>query len=141
MAKKIKAIVRLQIPGGGATPAPPAGAALGPHGINIMEFCKSFNAKTMDRKGQTVPVVITIYVDRTFEFRTKTAPATNLIKQYCKIQSGSANPSKTKVASISWKSVEEIAKIKMPDLNAVDIEAAKKIIAGSAKSMGIDVID
>ncbi len=141
MAKKIKALVRLQIPGGGATPAPPAGAALGPHGINIMEFCKAFNAKTADRKGQKVPVVITIYTDRTFDFITKTSPATDLIKERCKIQSGSSNPSKTKVAKISWKDLEEIAKIKMPDLNAVDIEAAKKIIAGSAKSMGIDVIE
>ena len=141
MAKKIKAVVRLQIPGGGATPAPPAGAALGPHGINIMEFCKAFNAKTADRKGQTVPVVITIYIDRTFDFITKTPPATELIKQRCKIQSGSSNPSKTKVAKISGKDLEEIARIKMPDLNATDIEAAKKVIAGSAKSMGIDVVD
>lgn len=141
MAKKIKALVRLQIPGGGATPAPPAGAALGPHGINIMEFCKAFNAKTADRKGKTVPVVITIYTDRTFEFITKTPPATELIKERCKIQSGSSNPSKTKVAKISLKDLEEIAKIKMPDLNAVDIAAATKIVAGSAKSMGIDVIE
>lgn len=141
MSKKIKAMVRLQIPGGGATPAPPAGAALGPHGINIMEFCKAFNAKTADRKGQTVPVVITIYVDRTFEFRTKTPPATDLIKQRCKITSGSSNPSKTKVGKISWKDLAEIAQIKMSDLNAADLDAATKIIAGSARSMGIEVIE
>ena len=141
MAKKIKAVVRLQIPGGGATPAPPAGAALGPHGINIMEFCKAFNAKTADRKGQTVPVVITIYVDRTFDFITKTAPASDMIKQRSKVEKGSSNPSKTKVGKITWKDCEEIAKIKLADLNATDINQAKKIIAGSAKSMGIDVVE
>lgn len=141
MAKKIKAMVRLQIPGGSATPAPPAGSALGPHGINIMEFCKAFNAKTADRKGQTVPVVITIYTDRTFEFRTKTPPATDLIKQRCKIASGSANPSKTKVGKISWNDLRDIAQIKLADLNAADLDAATKIIAGSARSMGIEVIE
>lgn len=140
MAKQIKALVRVQIPAGAATPAPPTGQVLGPHGINIMEFCKQFNAKTADRKGQTVPVVITIYVDRTFEFILKTPPTSELIKKRCKIEKGSARPQDTKVAKISWADVEEIAKIKLPDLNAADIEAAKKIVAGSAHSMGIDVI-
>lgn len=140
MAKKIKAVVRLQIPGGGATPAPPAGAALGPHGVNIMEFCKAFNAQTADRKGQRVPVVITVYIDRTFDFVTKTPPATDLIKQRSKVDKGSSNPSKTFVGKISWTDVEEIAKIKMPDLSAIDIEAAKKVVAGSARSMGIEVV-
>lgn len=141
MAKKIKALVRLQIPGGSATPAPPAGSALGPHGINIMEFCKAFNAKTADRKGQTVPVVITIYVDRTFDFITKTPPASDLIKQRSKVGKGSSNPSKTIVGKITWKDCEEIAQIKLSDLNATDINQAKKIIAGSARSMGIEVVE
>lgn len=140
MAKQIKALVRVQIPAGAATPAPPVGQVLGPHGINIMEFCKQFNAKTADRKGQTVPVVITIYVDRTFDFILKTPPTSELIKKRCKLEKGSARPQDTKVAKISWADVEEIAKIKLPDLNAADIEAAKKIVAGSAHSMGIDVI-
>lgn len=140
MAKQIKALVRVQIPAGAATPAPPTGQVLGPHGINIMEFCKQFNAKTADRKGQTVPVVITIYVDRTFDFILKTPPTTELIKKRCKLEKGSSRPQDTKVAKISWADVEEIAKIKLPDLNAVDIEAAKKIVAGSAHSMGIDVV-
>lgn len=140
MAKQIKALVRVQIPAGAATPAPPTGQVLGPHGINIMEFCKQFNAKTADRKGQTVPVVITIYVDRTFDFILKTPPTSELIKKRCKVEKGSARPQDTKVAKISWADVEEIAKIKLPDLNAADIEAAKKIVAGSAHSMGIDVI-
>lgn len=140
MAKKIKALVRVQIPAGAATPAPPTGQVLGPHGINIMDFCKQFNAKTADRKGQTVPVIITIYVDRTFDFVLKTQPTTELIKKRCKIERGSARPQENKVAKISWADIEEIAKIKMPDLNAADIEAAKKIVAGSARSMGVDVI-
>lgn len=140
MAKKIKALVRLQIPAGAATPAPPTGAVLGPHGINIMEFCKQFNARTADRKGQTVPTIITIYVDRSFDFVLKTQPATELIKSKSKIAKGSSKPSTDKVGTISWADVEEIAKIKMADLNAADLEAAKRIIAGSAKSMGVDVV-
>lgn len=140
MAKKIKALVRVQIPAGAATPAPPTGQVLGPHGINIMDFCKQFNAKTADRKGQTVPVIITIYVDRTFDFVLKTQPTTELIKKRCKIERGSSRPQDTTVAKISWADVEEIAKIKMPDLNAADIEAAKKIVAGSARSMGVEVV-
>lgn len=141
MAKKIKAVVRLQIKGGAATPAPPVGAVLGPHGVSTMDFCKDFNAQTADRKGQNVPVVITIYQDRSFVFITKTEPTTDLIKQKVKVSKGSSNPSMDKVGTISWADVEEIAKVKMPDLNAVDIEAAKKIVAGSAKSMGVEVVD
>lgn len=141
MAKKVKAVVRLQIKGAAATPAPPAGAVLGPHGVNIMDFCKDFNAKTADRKGQNVPVVITIYQDRTFSFVTKTPLTTDLIKEKVKVARGSSNPSKEKIGQISWTDVEEIAKVKMPDLNAVDIDAAKKIVAGSARSMGIDIVD
>jgi large subunit ribosomal protein L11 len=141
MAKKIKAVVRMQISGAAATPAPPVGSALGPHGVNTMEFCKAFNAQTADRKGQRVPVVVTVYVDRTFDFITKTAPTTDLIKQRSKIAKGSSDPRKKIVGKLSWTDVEEIAKIKMPDLNAVDLDAAKKIVAGSARSIGIDVID
>ena len=141
MAKKIKAIVRLQIAGAAATPAPPVGSVLGPHGINMMDFCKQFNAKSSDRKGQTVPVVITIYQDRTFDFILKTQPVSELIKGKCRIGKGSARPHEQKVAKLTWAEVEEIAKIKMPDLNAVDLEAAKKIVAGSARSMGVEVID
>ncbi|HBY05698.1 MAG: 50S ribosomal protein L11 [candidate division TM6 bacterium GW2011_GWE2_42_60] len=141
MAKKIKAIVRLQLPAGAATPAPPTGSVLGPHGINIMDFCKQFNAKTSDRKGQTVPAVITIYVDRSFDFILKTQPTAELIKSKCRVEKGSARPNSAKVGKLSWKDVEDIAKIKLVDLNAVDIEAAKKIIAGSARSMGVDVTD
>lgn len=140
MAKKIKTVVRLQIPGGTATPAPPAGSALGPHGVNIMEFCKAFNAQTADRKGQRVPVVITVYTDKTFEFVTKTPPATDLIKQRSKIDKGSSNPRKTIVGKISWADIEDIAKIKMVDLSAISLETAKKIIAGSARSMGIEIV-
>lgn len=141
MAKKVKAIVRLQIAGGSATPAPPVGSVLGPHGINMMDFCKQFNAKTSDRKGQTVPVVITIYQDRSFDFILKTQPVSELIKNKCRIGKGSSRPHEQKVAKISWADVEDIAKVKMPDLNAIDIEAAKKIVAGSARSMGVEVVD
>lgn len=141
MAKEIKAVVRLQIKGGAATPAPPAGAVLGPHGVNIMGFCQEFNAKTADRKGQNVPVVITIYKDRSFSFVTKTPLTSDLIKQKVKISKGSSNPRADKVGTISWSDVEEIAQTKMPDLNAIDIESAKKIVAGSARSMGVNVVD
>jgi len=141
MAKEIKAKIKLQIPGGGATPAPPVGSSLGQQGVSIMDFCKQFNAKTADRKGETVPVEITVYKDRSFTFVVKTAPASELIKKKININKGSSNPKDSKVGKISWKDVEEIAKIKMPDLNANDIEQAKKIIAGSARSMGVDVVD
>jgi len=141
MAKEIKAKIKLQISGGGATPAPPVGSALGQQGVNIMDFCKQFNAKTSNRKGETVPVEILVYVDRTFTFITKTPPASELIKKKINVKKGSANPKDSKVGKISWKDIEEIAKVKMVDLNAHDIEQAKKIIAGSARSMGVDVID
>lgn len=139
MAKEIKAKIRLQIPGGAATPAPPVGAALGQQGVNIMDFCKQFNAKTADKKGQTVPVVITVYTDKKFDFVLKTTPTSELIKKKINIEKGSAKPSQEKAGTISMKDIEEIAKIKMSDLNAFDIEQAKKIIAGSARSMGIEV--
>ncbi len=140
MAKEIKATVRLQIPGGAATPAPPVGSSLGPHGINMMEFCKQFNAKTADRKGQTVPVVVTIYVDKKFDFLIKTPPASELIKKRANIAKGAAKAKSEQVGSLSWKDIEEIARIKLPDLNATTIEEAKKIIAGTARSMGVSVI-
>lgn len=141
MAKEVKAKVKLQIPGGGATPAPPVGSTLGQHGANIMEFCKQFNAKTGDKKGQTVPVEITIYADRSFDFILKTPPVSELIRKKANVSKGSSRPNELKVGKISWKDVEEIAHIKLPDLNAFTIDQAKKIVAGSARSMGIDVID
>ncbi|MCL4229684.1 50S ribosomal protein L11 [Candidatus Dependentiae bacterium] len=140
MAKEIRARIKLQIPGGAATPAPPVGSCLGQQQVNIMEFCKQFNAKTASRKGETVPVDIIVYKDKTFVFTVKTAPATELIKKRAGIAKGSSKPNTDKVGKISWKDVEEIAKIKLPDLNAADLEQAKKIIAGSARSMGIEVI-
>jgi len=141
MAKEVKANIKLQIPGGGATPAPPVGSALGQHQVNIMDFCKKFNAQTSDKKGQTVPVVITIYKDKSFDFVLKTPPATELIKKKINLSKGSSNPKDNKVGKISWKDIEEIAQIKMADLNAVSLDQAKKIIAGSARSMGVDVVD
>lgn len=141
MAKAIKAKVKMQIPGGGATPAPPVGTALGPHGINMMGFCKEFNAKTSSRKGDTVPVVVTIYADRSFDFILKTAPTSELIRKKINVSKGSSKPNLEKVGKIKWADVEEIAKVKLPDLNALDMEQAKKIVAGTARSMGVDVID
>lgn len=141
MAKELKAQVKLQIPGGAATPAPPVGSSLGQHGVNIMDFCKQFNALTASKKGETVPVIISIYKDKTFSFVIKTPPVTELIKKKINLSKGSPRPHETKVGKISWRDIEDIAKIKLPDLNAVDIEQAKKIIAGSARSMGVDVID
>jgi large subunit ribosomal protein L11 len=141
MAKVVKAKIKLQIPGGGATPAPPVGSSLGQHQVNIMDFCKAFNAKTASLKGQTVPVEITVYTDRTYDFVTKTAPTTELIKKKINLSKGSSNPKANRVGVISWADVEEIAKIKFPDLSAFNIEQAKKCIAGSARSMGIDVVD
>lgn len=137
MAKEIKAKLRLLIPGGAATPAPPVGAALGQQGVNIMDFCKQFNAKTADKKGQTIPVVITVYKDKKFDFVVKTPPTSELIKKKIRIEKGSARPNEQKVGTISMSDIEDIAKIKMPDLTAVDLEQAKKIIAGSARSMGV----
>jgi large subunit ribosomal protein L11 len=137
MAKAIKSQIKLQIPSGSATPAPPVGSSLGQHGVNIMEFCKQFNAKTASRKGETVPVIITVYVDRTFDFILKTPPVSELIKKKANVPKGSAKPNTDKVGKLTWNDVEEIAKAKLPDLNATDIEQAKKIVAGSARSMGI----
>src|SRR5581483_11553411 len=140
MAKVIKAQVKLQIPGGAATPAPPVGSSLGQHGVNIMDFCKQFNALTASKKGETVPVIISIYKDKTFTFVIKTPPVSELIKKKINLPKGSSKPNTDKVGKISWKDIEDIAKIKLPDLNANDIEQAKKIIAGSARSMGVVVV-
>ena len=135
MAKKITAVVKLQLPAGKATPGPPVGSTLGPHGINIPGFTKEFNAKTADQAGLIIPVVITIYQDRSFTFILKTPPAPVLIKKACKIESGSARPNRDKVAKLTDAQVEEIAKLKMPDLNAASLEAAKSMIRGTARSM------
>jgi large subunit ribosomal protein L11 len=139
MAKKVTAVVKLQLPAGKATPAPPVGSALGPHGINIPGFTKEFNAKTQDKAGLIIPVIVTIYQDRSFTFVLKTPPAPVLIKKACGIESGSAVPNKTKVATISADKVREIAEYKMPDLNANDVEAAMRIIEGTARQMGVVV--
>lgn len=138
--KQVKAQVKLQIPAGAATPAPPVGSALGQQGANIMEFCKQFNARTANQKGQTVPVIVTVYTDRSFDFITKTPPVSELIKKKISISKGSSKCNTNKVGKISWNDIEEIARIKMPDLNANDVEQAKKIVAGSARSMGVEVI-
>lgn len=139
MAKKVIAVVKLQIPAGKATPAPPVGTALGPHGVNIMQFTKEFNAKTADQAGMIIPVVLTVYQDRLFTFITKTPPVSILLKKAVGLESGSGEPNKKKVAKISKDKVREIAEIKMPDLNAGSIEAAMNMVAGTARSMGIVV--
>jgi large subunit ribosomal protein L11 len=139
MAKPVKAVLKLQIPGGGATPAPPVGSALGQYGVNIMDFVQAFNNETSSRQGETVPVEITIYEDNSFKFVTKTAPASYLIKKAIGLASGSAEPHKVKVASISKAQLKTIAETKMEDLNANDVDAAIKIIAGTARSMGVTV--
>ncbi len=139
MAKKITGMIKLQLPAGKATPAPPVGPALGQHGVNIMGFCKEFNAKTADQPGMIIPVVITVYQDRSFSFILKTPPAAILLKKAVGLESGSGVPNKTKIATISKAKVKEIAEIKMPDLNAASIEAAMSMIAGTARSMGIVV--
>ena len=141
MAQKITGYIKLQIPAGKATPAPPVGPALGQHGVNIMDFTKQFNEKTQKDAGLIIPVVITVYQDRSFTFVTKTPPAPVLIKKACKIQSGSGVPNKTKVAKITKAQIKEIAEKKMPDLNANDVEAAMSMIAGTARSMGVTVED
>jgi large subunit ribosomal protein L11 len=141
MAKAVKAKIKLQIPGGAATPAPPVGNNLGQHQVNLMEFCKQFNAATASKKGETVPVIITVYVDKTFSFELKTPPASELIRKKINIAKGSSRPNTDKVGKITMADIEEIAKIKLPDLNANSIEQAKKIIAGSARSMGVVVIE
>jgi large subunit ribosomal protein L11 len=137
MAKKIEGYIKLQIPGGAATPSPPVGPALGQKGVNIMEFCKAFNARTADKKGLVIPVVITVYGDRSFSFITKTPPAAELIKKEAKIEKGSPEPNRNKVATMKRTQIEEIAKTKMTDLNARDLEHAFNIIAGTARSMGV----
>ena len=139
MAKKVTGQIKLQIPAGQATPAPPVGPALGQAGVNIMDFCKAFNAKTQGEPGMIIPVVITVYQDRSYSFVTKTPPAAVLLKRAAGIAKGSPVPNREKVAEIAMKQVEEIARTKMPDLNANDIEAAKKIILGTARSMGLEV--
>ncbi|MBQ6998507.1 MAG: 50S ribosomal protein L11 [Clostridia bacterium] len=141
MAQKVMGFIKLQIEAGKATPAPPVGPALGQHGVNIMQFCKEFNEKTAKDAGLVIPVVITVYQDRSFSFITKTPPAAVLIKKACKIQSGSGVPNKTKVATISKEAVKQIAEQKMPDLNAASIESAMSMIAGTARSMGVVVED
>ncbi len=139
MAKKIKTKIKLQIAGGQANPAPPVGPALGQHGLNIAEFCKSFNDKTKDKMGDVIPVEITVYEDRSYDFILKTSPASELIKKAAGIKKGSGKPLTEKVGSITKAQLEEIAKTKMPDLNANDLEAAKSIIAGTARQMGVDI--
>ena len=141
MAKKITGYVKLQIPGGQANPSPPVGPALGQKGVNILEFCKQFNAKTADKAGLVIPVVITVYHDKSFTFITKTPPAAVLLKKAAKNEKGSAEPNKNKVAKVTKQQVREIAELKMPDLNAFDVEHAMSMIAGTARSMGFVVED
>lgn len=140
MAKKVTAVVKLQVPAGKANPSPPVGPALGQHGVNIMEFCKAFNAQTSSQEGLIIPVVITIYADRSFSFVTKTPPAAILLKQAAGIAKASKEPSRVMVGKVTRKQVEEIAKTKMPDLNALGLESAVRIIEGTAKTMGIEVV-
>lgn len=141
MAQKVTGFIKLQIPAGKATPAPPVGPALGQHGVNIMAFTKEFNERTKDKAGLIIPVVITVYADKSFTFITKTPPASVLIKKACKIESGSGVPNKTKVAKITKAQLKEIAETKMPDLNAANIDTAMFMIAGTARSMGVEVVD
>jgi large subunit ribosomal protein L11 len=139
MAKKVIAMVKLQIPAGQANPSPPVGPALGQHGVNIMEFCKTFNAKTQDKQGLIIPVVITVFSDRSFTFITKTPPAAVLLKKYAKVEKGSKEPNREKVGKVTRAQVREIAEMKLPDLNANDVEMAMRIVEGTARSMGIVV--
>lgn len=141
MAKKVKAVVKIQIEGGKANPAPPVGTALGPHGINLMQFCKEYNAKTSNQIGQVVPVEVTVFQDGSFNFILKTPPAADLLKKAAGVPGGSSVPNRDKVGTVTWDQVQDIAETKMKDLNARDMEAAKKIIAGTARSMGINVVD
>ena len=141
MAKKITAVVKLQLPGGKATPGPPVGSTLGPHGINIPGFTKEFNERTKEQVGLIIPVIITIFADRSFSFILKTPPAAVLIKKACNISSGSAKPNSAKIASITQTQLQEIAKVKMADLNAASIEAAMSMVAGTARSMGVTVVE
>jgi large subunit ribosomal protein L11 len=139
VAKKVVAVVKLQCPAGAANPSPPVGPALGQHGVNIMEFCKAFNARTQDKQGLIIPAVITIYADRTFTFELKTPPAAVLLKRAAKLEKGSGEPNRNKVGRVTRAQVREIAELKLPDLNANDIDAAMRIVAGTARSMGIEV--
>jgi large subunit ribosomal protein L11 len=141
MAKKVMAMVKLQCPAGAANPAPPVGTALGPHGVNIMEFCKQFNARTQSQAGMIIPVVITIFADRTFTFITKTPPAPNLLLKEAGVEKGSATPNRQKVGQVTRAQLRKIAEIKMQDLNAADVDSAMRMIAGTARSMGLEVVD
>ena len=140
MAKRVQVVVKLQIQAGKATPAPPVGTALGPHGLNIMDFCKSFNAKTANQEGLIIPVVVTVYGDRSYDFITKTPPAAVLLKRAANIAKGSAEANKTKVGTVTAKQVSDIARTKMPDLNCDSFESAVSTVAGTARSMGLDII-
>ncbi|MGY6520433.1 MAG: 50S ribosomal protein L11 [Mongoliitalea sp.] len=139
MAKEITGYVKLQVKGGQANPSPPVGPALGSKGLNIMEFCKQFNARTQEKMGQVLPVLITVFSDKSFEFVVKTPPAANMLIEAAKVKAGSAEPNRKKVGSVTWDQVKEIAEVKMPDLNAFKVESAMKMIAGTARSMGITV--
>ena len=139
MAKKLIGFIKLQIPAGKANPAPPVGPALGQHGVNIMEFCKAFNAKTQESAGKLIPVEISVFADRSFTFITKTPPTSSLVLEYAKLSKGSSEPNKSKVGKLSKNQVQEIAEIKMPDLNAGDLESAMKMVEGTARSMGITI--
>jgi large subunit ribosomal protein L11 len=141
MAKKITAYIKLQVPAGKANPAPPIGPALGQHGVNIMEFCKAFNAKTANMGDMNIPVVITVYADRSFTFITKTPPAADLLKKAAGIEKGSARPNRDKIGRITRKQIEEIARTKLPDLNTTSVEAAARTIEGTARNMGLEVVD
>ncbi len=141
MAKKIASYIKLQVPAGQATPSPPIGPALGQHGVNIMEFCKSFNAQTQSQAGMITPVVITVYADRSFTFITKTPPAAVLIKKELGIEKGAAEPNQESVGELRRAQLESIARIKMPDMNCYDVEAAMKVVAGTARSMGVQIVD
>ncbi len=141
MAKKVIAVIKLQLPAGQANPSPPVGPALGQHGVNIMEFCKAFNAKTKGQEGMIIPAVITVYADRSFSFILKTPPASVLLKKAAGIEKGASDPKRQKVGTVTRKQVEEIAKIKMPDLQAADLEAAMRTIEGTARSMGIEIVE
>ena len=139
MAKKVMGIVKLQCPAGQANPSPPVGPALGQHGVNIMEFCKAFNARTQDKAGLIIPAIVTVFADRSFTFELKTPPAAVLLRKAAKIEKGSGEPNRIKVGTVTRNQLREIAEIKMPDLNANDVEAAMRIVAGTARSMGLDV--
>ena len=141
MAKKVTAIVKLQCPAGAANPSPPVGPALGQHGVNIMEFCKAFNARTQDQAGLIIPAIITVYADRTFTFELKTPPASVLLKRAAKLEKGSGEPNRTKVGSVTKRQVREIAELKLKDLNAHEVGAAMRIIEGTARSMGLEVVE